>query len=131
MELRVFASLGPCHSAPPFLARTKTLLIKHSQRSSSPRVGLRPAHLAQLVKRLPGRIAGIGHGRFDTEEIGLANHNYRALLLNIQRTPLMTSHPSLQALLSPTAHHDDSCTCGAMINHCSSINPSRRAISLA
>ena len=131
-ELRTLAPLGLSHSAPSFLAITNIPSMKHSVRSSSPRVWRSSASASNKLHKTPSRTHcwnrrwQIWYGG---NRSGKSSH--RAPLLRTQRMPFITSRLSFQGLPRPSSRRGGSGIIGAMIAHCSSVNSSRRAIGLA
>jgi hypothetical protein len=128
-ELRTFAPLGLSHPESPFLATMKVASMKHSDKSSSPRVRRSSAKASSTLRSVPSRThcwnlrwqVWYGGKRF-------GKSCQRAPLLSIQSTPFMTSRVSLHGLPRPSARRSGSGISGSISAHCSSVNSSRRAM---
>ena len=128
-ELRTFAPLGLSHSESPFLATMKVASMKHSDKSSSPRVRRSSAKASSTLRSVPSRIhcwnlrwqVWYGGKRF-------GKSCQRAPLRSIQSTPFITSRVSRHGLPRPSSRRGSSGINGSISVHCSSVSSSRRAM---
>lgn len=128
-ELRAFAPLGLSHSESPFLATMNVASMKHSDKSSSPRVRRSSAKASSTLRSVPSRThcwnlrwqVWYGGKRF-------GKSCQRAPLLSIQSTPFITSRVSRHGLPRPSSRRGSSGISGSISVHCSSVSSSRRAM---
>lgn len=128
-EFRTFAPLGLADSEPPFFAETNVPSIKHSERSNLPRVCKSSAKAVRSLRKVPS-FTQIWKRRWQVwyggNRSGRSAHG--APVRNIQSMPLITSRLSRHGLPRPSSRRGISPSNGSMIDHCSSLNSSRRAM---
>ncbi len=128
-EFRAFAPLSRTNSVPPFFATMNVPSIKHSVRSSSPRVRRSSAKASSTRLRLPS-LTHCWNLRWQVWYGG--KHPGRSFHLaperSIQRMPFITSRFSLHGLPRPSSRLGSSGRCGSMTAHCSSVSSSPRAM---
>jgi hypothetical protein len=128
-ELRALAPLGLSHVEAPFLAATNVPSIKHSLRSSSPRVRRSSAKTSSTSLSAPD-LTHCWNLRWQVWYGGnLSGKSFhRAPLLSIQKIPSITSRVSRQGRPLPSSRRGSSGSRGSMIDHCSSVSCSCRAM---
>ena len=121
-DLRTLAPLGLTHPGPPFLARTKVPSIKHSLRSSPPRLLRSSASALSTASRTPRRTHSwkrrwqVWYGGYRS---GISCQG--APVRRIQRIPLRTSRSSLRGRPRPLARRAGTGMSCLTISHCSSV----------
>ena len=128
-ELRTFAPLGLSHSESPFFATMKVASIKHSDKSSSPRVRRSLARASSTLRKVPSR-THCWNRRWQVWYGGKrpGRSCQRAPLRSIQSTPFITSRVSRHGLPRPSSRRGSSGISGSISVHCSSVSSSRRAM---
>ena len=127
-ELRTFTPLGFSDREAPFLAETKVPSIKHSDKSSLPRVSKSSAKVSRTFRNRPS-LTHCWKRRWQVWYGGNLSGKspHRASERNIQSTPLRTSRALRGGLprvwITSALSKSDS-----IKDHCSSVNSSRRAI---
>jgi hypothetical protein len=128
-ELRTLAPLGLSDSEPPFLADTNVPSIKHSERSNLPRVCKSSAKADKSFCKVPS-LTQIWNRRWHVwyggNRSGKSAHG--APVRSIHKIPLITSRLSRHGLPRPSSRRGISPSNGSIIDHCSSLNSSRRAM---
>src|SRR5215203_447474 len=124
-----FAPLGLSDSAPPFLADTKVPSIKHSERSNLPLDCKSSAKAVKTFRKVPS-LTQVWKRRWQVwyggNRSGKSAHG--APVRKIHKMPLITSRLSRHGLPRPSERRGISPSNGSIIDHCSSLNSSRRAI---
>ena len=128
-ELRTFAPLGLSHTSTPFFATTNVPSMKHSLKSSSPRVRKSSAKISSTFFRTPS-LTHCWNLRWQLWYGGNRSGKsfQRAPLRSIQSIPFRTSRLSLQGLPRPSWRRGEGAIRGLIIAHCSSLNSSLLAI---
>ncbi len=128
-ELRAFAPLSLTNSAPPFLAATNVPSMKHSDKSSSPRVRKSSARASRTRRSVPS-LTHCWKRRWQVWYGGnLSGKSFHlAPERNIQRMPLITSRLLLHGLPRPSARRGSSGRCASITVHCSLVSSSPRAM---
>ncbi len=127
-EFRTFAPLGCSDSEAPFLAETNVPSIKHSDKSSLPRVCKSSAKVSNTFRSRPSLThcwKRRWHVWYGGNLSGKSDH--LAPERNIQSTPFKTSRSARRGLPRITTA-DGLSNNGSIKDHCSSVNSSRRAI---
>ncbi len=128
-ELRTFAPLGLSHTEPPFFATTKVPSIKHSDRSSEPRLRKSSANTSSSALNAPHfthswkRRWQVWYGG---NRPGRSAHG--APVRRIQNTPLSTTRSSSRGRPRPSLRRGFASS-GSIKLHCSSVSCSARLIS--
>ena len=129
-ELRTLAPLGLSHGEAPFFAATKAASMKHSDKSSLPRLRRSSASASNTERNTPLRHQSwkrrwqVWYGG---NRSGRSRHG--APVRNIQSTPFITARVSVGGRPRPSKRSDSSGNNGLITAHCSSVNSSRRLIS--
>lgn len=130
-ELRAFTPLGLSHPPPPFFATMNVPSMKHSERSSSPRVRRSSARASRTARSVPPldhcwkRRWQVWYGG---NRSGKSCH--RAPLLSIQSTPFITSRVSFHGRPLPSSRRGGSGMSGSITAHCSSVSSSPRRFAM-
>jgi hypothetical protein len=118
-ELSTLAPLGLSHSESPFFATINVASIKHSDKSSSPRVRRSSAKASSTLRSVPSR-THCWNLRWQVWYGGkrLGKSCWRAPLRSIQSTPFMTSRVSRHGLPRPSSRRGRSGISGSISVHC-------------
>ena len=128
-ELRTLAALSFADGAAPFLAPTKVPSMKHSARSSLPRLRKSSASASSTWRSTPERThcwKRRWQVWYDGKRSGKSCQ--RAPERSIHKIPFMTSRSSFGGLPRPSALRSCLGSSGSITFHCSSFNSSRRAM---
>jgi hypothetical protein len=130
-ELRAFTPLSLSHFCAPFLATINVPSIKHSERSSSPRVRKSSARTSSTWRSVPSR-DHCWNRRWHVWYGGNLSGKscQRAPLRRIQSTPFITSRESFHGRPRPSSRRGGSGMSGPIIAHCSSVNSSPRLFAM-
>jgi hypothetical protein len=129
-ELRALAPLGLAHSAAPFFAATKAASMKHSDKSSLPRLRRSSANASSTDRSTPvlhhswKRRWQVWYGG---KRSGRSRHG--APVRKIHSTPFITARVSVGGRPRPSSRSVSSGKSGPITAHCSSVSSSRRPIS--
>jgi hypothetical protein len=126
-EFRAFAPLSRTNSEPPFFATMNVPSMKHSVRSSSPRVRRSSAKASSTRRRVPSLTHCwnlLWQVWYGGKRAGKSFH--LAPERSIQRMPFITSRFSRHGLPRPSSRLGSSGRCGSMTAHCSSVSSSPR-----
>jgi hypothetical protein len=128
-ELRTFAPLGLSHPESPFLATMNVASMKHSDKSSSPRVRRSSARASSTRRSVPSR-THCWNLRWQVWYGGNlpGKSCQRAPERSIQSTPFITSRVSRHGRPRPSSRRGSSGISGSISAHCSSVSSSRRAM---
>ena len=128
-ELRTLAPLGLADASAPFFALTKVASMKHSAKSSLPRLRSSSANASTICLNTPERTHCCKR-RWQVWYGGKrpGKSCQRAPERKIHKIPFSTSRSSRLGLPLPSSRRDGSGINGSMISHCLSFNSSRRPI---
>jgi hypothetical protein len=128
-EFRAFAPLSLTNSAPPFFAAMNVPSMKHSDKSSSPRVRRSSARASKTLRSVPS-LTQAWNLRWQVWYGGnLSGKSFhRAPLRRIHRMPFITSRLPRHGLPRLSSRRGSSGRCASMTAHCSSVSSSPRAM---
>src|SRR5437588_204164 len=128
-EFRAFAPLSFTNSMPPFFAAMNVPSMKHSDKSSSPRLCKSSASASKTFRSVPS-LTHAWNLRwqvwYDGNLSGKSFH--RAPLRRIHRMPFITSRLLRHGLPRLSSRRGNSGRCVSITAHCSSVSSSPRAM---